>query len=44
MKSNTMESLKCFDLEHILEAKELEDMAPEEVNLEEYDGDVVDLD
>ena len=35
-KNNTAESLKCFNLERILEAKELGMEVPAEITIEEY--------
>lgn len=44
-KDNTIESMKCFNLERILEAEELGQVVPEEMTLEDYVGEVIlDLD
>ena len=40
-KENTLESLKCYNLERILEAKEMGKEEPSKVDLDVYVGDVV---
>jgi hypothetical protein len=40
-KENTLESLKCYNSERILEAKEMGKEEPSKVDLDVYVGDVV---